>query len=1030
MSDLLRELNRRFTLRDVGEVIAEYLLSQIPEARVGALFVLDEEMGRFEPKAIVGSVRISESLPATVTRELFGKAPAFHRNLPPKLGDTLTPLKSVLSLPVMEGDKVIAYLLLGGFEEFDRPAGVEPIRLGSTWEELATAVRRAYRCDPWEGLRRTVATLPNAVVIVDEKGTIRGWSRGAVELLGYLPREILGKPLSVLLPEESKARHEAGFAKYVTQGGTPPCVVGKVLRKDGKTIPVRWVFTRQEVDGETIFVAVGRDFSTREELERRVRETEAGFRVLFQRLPDAICITSLEGTILEANPQAAAQTGYGIDELIGMNIWDIATGEATISRDQISARLQEERTVFFEERKRRKDGTVYWTECAVTRIEHEGQPAILFVNRDITARKRLEEKLHQHIRELEALNNALRSVVSSLEIEGVLRRLADLSGELVEAEYAVIAVFDEKGHLRKVIDRSMGLGPFPTRMRPKGVSRLILTTGQPVVVGEISPDGSTVPPIRAPDGSVIPVNPVVAKAGVKSLAGVPIKYKGRVIGILSVFSRRPHAFDRRLSALADAAAVAVENARLYKEARYFFEESPVSLWVEDLSGIKRRLDSLREQGVTDLKAYIRSHPEFVTECLGLLQVVEVNRTTLHLYKARDFQELLTKLPVLIPQEVSPLLERELQAIWEGKLEFEGVGINRTAAGESIHIYLRWRVFPGHEDDYSRVLVSILNITERVRAEEELRSYVEKLAALHRTVWELQRCRTVEEVCRTAVEGARGILGFSVCNIGLVKGDLVEPVYSVGDVQPQPFRRGEGLVWRSLEEGRSFWGNVEDLPGAKPVDSRLKSAISVPIGNIGIFQAASFEPDAFSEDDVKLAEILAGHVSEEIRRVRLEEELRERAIRDPLTGLYNRGHLTEVLGEEIRRAGEEGKSLVVLVTDLDNFKLVNDRFGHPFGDEVLQEVARLLRDAVRDEGLVFRYGGDEFVVLLPKIDDGAEEMARLIKDAVTQWAEEKGLAPLGFGISLGMAIWTPADPLPPEELLRRADRDLYRLKRRG
>ena len=1037
--EFLRALNRGRDLGEIGETVLAHALGRVPGARCGLFLALDEASGGFVPRATRGWKGMVRAIPGELVTGLLGLEPkAFHAPSG-ELTEVLGSIASVLSLPVIGDGKAIAYLILGNPGDPEALSSEDVERLGAGWGDAVAAVRRAFECERSKGdavrLGELLECLPDAVVVADETGAIRVWNKGAEDLFGYTAQEVLGKPITVLMPEEYRERHGGAFAECVAEGRPPRRFVeGRGLRKDGSTFPIQWSLTRRSGDGGTVIIAVGRDLTEKAEIERELRESEQRFKMLFERLPDAVYITAFGGRILAANPAAARQTGYSLEELLHMNIVrDLVVGKPDIPVEELEGRLARGETVVFEERKRRKDGTIYWTECAVTRIEYQGQSATLSVNRDISERKRLEEVLHRHVKELEALNDALRSLVSALEMEEVLRRLADLTGKLVDAEYVVIAVFDEEGHLQRVVDRPRGLGPLPLRMRPKGMTRVILATGEPVLVGDVSPDGSTSPPIRAPDGSVIPANPVIVEAGVRSFVGVPIKYKGGVTGILSVFSRRPRAFDDRLpilSSLADAAAVAVENARLYEEARYLFEESPVSLWVEDFSGIKERLDSLRRQGVTDLESYLEDHPRFVEECVRLLRVVEVNRATLHLYRVSDLRELIDRLPEIIPPEVNPLLAAELRAIWEGRREFEGTGINRTADGDPIHIHLRWRVFPGHEEDYARVLVSILDITERVRVEEKLRAYVEKLAALHRAVWGLQRCRTVEDVCRAAVEGARGILGFSVCNIGLVEGDRIVPVYTVGDVRPRPFPRGQGLVWRTLEEGRSFWGNIGDLPGARPVDPRLKSAISVPIGDIGVFQAASFEPDAFGEDDVKLAEILAGHVSEEIRRVRLEQELRERAIRDALTGLYNRGYLMEVLDREIRKAGREGHSLAVLVTDLDNFKLVNDRFGHPFGDEVLRGVARLLRETVRESDLIFRYGGDEFVLLFPETDGRAREVARRVKEAVTRWAEEKGLSPLGFGISLGVAVWKPGDPLPPEELLRQADRDLYRAKRGG
>ena len=765
----------------------------------------------------------------------------------------------------------------------------------------------------------------------------------------------------------------------------------------------------------------------------RLQESEASLRRLYDALPDAVYVLDKNGRILDVNVACSLQTGYSREELIGRNIFEFVRRKPSPRQlEDVYRRLEQGEIVVLQHEKVKKDGTSFPVEVILVPLTYWGKEVFLSINRDISERKRFEEETRQHIHELNALNRALRSVVSTLESSEVLRRLTAIIEDLVKAEYTVIATFDEAGNLEELVDRPAGLGPFPVRLRESGITRKILVEGEPVLVEEILPDGTTVPPVPGRDGVPIRANPVLVKAGVRSFAGIPIRYRGKIIGILSVYSRKPHAFDKRLgllSSLARTAAVALGNARLYQETRHLFEESPVSLWIEDFSAVKAKLDSLREEGVEDLETYLRDHPEFIPECVKLLRVVEVNRATLELFEVRDLEELKEKLPQIIPREVEPLFRGELIAIWEGRKVFQGVGINRTARGRTVHMLLRWRVFPGHERDYSRVLVSILDITDRVRAEERLRAYSEKLAALHRAVWELQRCRTVEEVCRTAVEGARGILGFQICYIGLVQGDRLVPVYAVGDVVPRPFKRGEGIIWRTLEEGRSFWGNIEEIMGAKPVDPRIKSGISVPIGDFGVLQAASFERDAFSEEDVRLAEILAGHVSEEIRRIRLEEELREQAIRDPLTGLYNRRYFDYLMQTEISRSRRHGHPLSLAILDLDNFKAINDRYGHWIGDEVLREVAEVIRAHVRKEDIPIRWGGDEFLVVFPETTESeAQLVAERIRQAVMSrtYTEEE----LRVGISAGVASWDPREELPIDHVLREADKRLYRWKPGG
>ena len=781
--------------------------------------------------------------------------------------------------------------------------------------------------------------------------------------------------------------------------------------------------------------------AVRLERERELRRArERLFQLVWNRLSDALFITDFSGRILECNPAAERQTGYSRNELLSLNIMrDLAVEEPAITYEAANDRLARGETVVFEELKRRKDGALYWTECAVVQFEYRGQPATISVNRDITERKRLEEELRRRVKELRLLNQALQRIPSRLELEELAENVVAAAREATGADFAGMILFDQEGKPLRTFNPP-GAPPIPLKMRPRGFLAWVLKTKRPLLVHETQETGATEPPVIWPgETTPLPVPPLLLELGVKSIAAIPIVREGKVTAILSLHSRRPRNFEGRdelLSALARQVEMALENALLYEKVkeeerrfRHLFEESPVSLWVEDFSAIKARLDDLKDRGVEDLDAFLRENPGFIEECAKLLRVVAVNRTTLELYRADHFSDLLQRLPEIIPPEAKPLLKSQFLAMWKGEKEFEAVGVNYTLAGEPLTIFLRWRVFPGHEERYDRVLVSIVDITARVMAEKKLNVYAEKLAALHQAVQALQQLHTEEEVCRAAVQGAAKILGFPLCVISLIRGDQTVPEAWVGDISPRPSKRGEGLAWKTIRERRSFWGNVDQLPEAKPVDERIKSGISVPIGSLGVLQAASTKPDAFTEDDVRLAEILAGHINEELQRVRLEAELRRQAIHDPLTGLYNRRHLAEVLEREVRRAKRYGRPFTVMIVDLDNFKNVNDRYGHLGGDEVLKKVAQVLQESVRESDLLFRYGGDEFVIVLPETDGATRRVAARLRKRLANWAKKQGLDDVGLGLSIGVARWTPEEPLSVEDLLRRADAALYRAKRR-
>ena len=132
------------------------------------------------------------------------------------------------------------------------------------------------------------------------------------------------------------------------------------------------------------------------------------------------------------------------------------------------------------------------------------------------------------------------------------------------------------------------------------------------------------------------------------------------------------------------------------------------------------------------------------------------------------------------------------------------------------------------------------------------------------------------------------------------------------------------------------------------------------------------------------------------RVAMEEALRaanrrlaEQASRDTLTGLYNRGYFHEVLEREMARALRYGDVLAVVMIDLDGFKDVNDEHGHAAGDKVLTDIARLLRPHLRDGDILARYGGDEFVALLPNTDGGA---AFVVAERLRTAVADRGYGP--------------------------------------
>jgi diguanylate cyclase (GGDEF)-like protein len=156
------------------------------------------------------------------------------------------------------------------------------------------------------------------------------------------------------------------------------------------------------------------------------------------------------------------------------------------------------------------------------------------------------------------------------------------------------------------------------------------------------------------------------------------------------------------------------------------------------------------------------------------------------------------------------------------------------------------------------------------------------------------------------------------------------------------------------------------------------------------------------------------------------ELERLSATDPLTGLYNRRRLMEVLDNEIRRSRRLKHTFAVLMADVDHFKRYNDAQGHPAGDEVLKRVAEILREATRDVDFVARYGGEEFFVLMPETEgDGAADVADRIRKGLAEERFPGGQVTLSFGVAE-----FPAHGDGPDALIAVADAALYEAKREG
>lgn len=166
----------------------------------------------------------------------------------------------------------------------------------------------------------------------------------------------------------------------------------------------------------------------------------------------------------------------------------------------------------------------------------------------------------------------------------------------------------------------------------------------------------------------------------------------------------------------DARRAELENRR-YAEG--VFEHSPVSLWIEDFSGIRDLLEDVRSRGIVDFRVFTDVHPEFVRQCMSEIRVLDVNQATLDLFGAPDRQTLLLRQGDIFRDEMEKPFREQLIDLWDNRLYHSREVVNYALDGSVRHILLNFAVFPGHERDWSRVQVALTDITARKKAEAYL-----------------------------------------------------------------------------------------------------------------------------------------------------------------------------------------------------------------------------------------------------------------------------------------------------------------------
>lgn len=331
--------------------------------------------------------------------------------------------------------------------------------------------------------------------------------------------------------------------------------------------------------------------------------------------------------------------------------------------------------------------------------------------------------------------------------------------------------------------------------------------------------------------------------------------------------------------------------------------------------------------------------------------------------------------------------------------------------------------------------------EKEYYQSELAKREKELSIINRLTRVITSSLNIQEVYDTFIGELRQTVNIDFAAIGLLDDDKINfsAVYNRGAL---PWHagdkfdiRGSGLEWIVIGKKSLIYPDSQIDPNSTFIGQLARigiySAVFLPLITkdevIGILSLASFRINAYSHEQVQFLEQLASQVATSVINAELYSKAEKRARIDELTQLSNRRHFDEMIDKEIHRHFRYGNQLSLILMDLDNFKSYNDLMGHINGDKLLKRIGQIILESIRNVDLAFRYGGDEFAIILPNtpVEDG-QNIAERIRINIEHAMNNDNVL---VTASIGLAGW-PNDGITTQEIITAADQALYHAKRTG
>ncbi len=592
--------------------------------------------------------------------------------------------------------------------------------------------------------------LPDATLAIDKDKRIIIWNRAIEEMTGIPAQEMIGKgDYAYTLPFYGVARpqlmdlfwepeHEIA-AKYPLMNREGANLVIEVFCPGLNAGAGAFVWAKasplRDSEGRLIgAIECIRDITERKQAEEALREREEFLSSIVENIPDMIFIKDAkELRFVRFNRAGEKLLGYKREDLIGKNDYDFFTKEQADFFTKKDVEVLESGQVYDipEEPIETNKGERILHTKKIPILDKTGNPIYLLgISEDITEGKQGERERLANLRFFESMDQVNRAIQGTNDLAQMMSDVLDV----------VLSIFDcDRAFLMYPCDPEAESWSSPMeRTKPEYTGVLALGLEMPMDpdVAEtlrllLPTDG----PVKFGPGTPNPLpQDVSERFGFKSFMSMALHPK---VGCSWQFGIHQCSYERvwtqeeerLLKEIGRRLADGLTTLLVYRdlcesEQRYrmVFENSPVSIWEEDFSGVKTLFDDLKKQGVTDIETFFARHPETVRRCAELTRIVDANQAALKMHAATNKEELLAGLASTFTPESFGTFKQELICLWNAGSEMIADSVVKTLSGAARNVTVSFSVCPGYEGTISKVLVSLTDITERKRAEEELNLY--------------------------------------------------------------------------------------------------------------------------------------------------------------------------------------------------------------------------------------------------------------------------------------------------------------------